>query len=68
VIKGWDMGIKYMQLGEKCELHIMPEYAYGAMGAPPLIPGNAKLIFVIELLMINDRQASRWQMEDPQLV
>jgi len=68
VIKGWEIGVRAMRLGEKCELHIQPEYAYGAMGAPPEIPGNAKLIFTVELLKINDRQAPRWQMDEMQLV
>lgn len=60
VIKGWDIGIKNMKLGEKSELHIESEYAYGAMGSPPSIPANAKLIFTVELLRIGDRQATRW--------
>jgi FKBP-type peptidyl-prolyl cis-trans isomerase len=50
VIKGWDMGIMSMRLGEKAELTIAPEHAYGAMGSPPTIPANATLIFTVELL------------------
>ena len=50
VIKGWDIGIMSMKLGEKAELTISPEYAYGAMGSPPLIPGNATLIFTVDLI------------------
>jgi len=29
VIKGWDLGIMSMKLGEKAELTIKSEYAYG---------------------------------------
>jgi FKBP-type peptidyl-prolyl cis-trans isomerase len=50
VIKGWDIGIMSMQLGERAELHISSEYAYGAIGAPPSIPGSANLIFKVDLL------------------
>lgn len=50
VIKGWDIGIMAMQLGEKAELIIKSEYAYGKIGAPPKIPGDATLIFMVEVL------------------
>ncbi len=50
VIKGWDLGIMAMKLGEKAELTIKSEYAYGEMGSPPTIPGGATLIFDVELL------------------
>ena len=50
VIKGWDVGIMSMTLGEKAELTIAPEHAYGMMGSPPTIPGNAALIFTVELI------------------
>lgn len=39
-----------MKLGEKAELTIKAEYGYGAMGSPPKIPGNATLIFDVELM------------------
>ena len=35
VIKGWDLGIMSMKLGEKAELTIKSDYGYGAMGSPP---------------------------------
>lgn len=50
VIKGWDIGIMSMRLGEKAELTIKPEFAYGAQGSPPTIPANSTLIFEVELI------------------
>lgn len=50
VIKGWDIGIMSMQLGEKAELIIKPEYGYGKIGAPPKIPGDATLVFEVEVI------------------
>jgi len=35
VIKGWDIGIMSMNLGEKAVLTIESDYAYGDVGAPP---------------------------------
>ena len=60
VIKGWDIGIMSIRLGEKAELTISPDYAYGVAGTPPDIPGMATLIFTVELLMFNDRRPTRW--------
>ena len=49
VIKGWDQGVEGMLIGEKRELRIAPELAYGDRGAGAVIPPGATLIFEIEL-------------------
>lgn len=56
-----------MKVGEKAELTIKPEYAYGIAGAPPKIATNATLVFEIELLQCADRKPTRWQLNDMEL-
>ena len=51
VIRGWDLGVKCMLVGEKRELRIAPELGYGAYGKPP-VPPNATLLFEIELVKL----------------
>jgi len=54
VIKGWELGVTGMKVGEKRRLTIPPELAYGAQGAGGVIPPNATIIFEIDLLGINE--------------
>jgi len=52
VIPGWTEALQAMKKGDKWELTVPPSLGYGARGAPPAIPGNAVLIFEMELLDI----------------
>lgn len=50
VIKGWDEGLQKLRIGDHAILTIPPSIGYGASGAGGVIPPNATLIFVIEVL------------------
>lgn len=52
IIRGWDLGVLGMKVGEIRKLTIPPSLGYGANDYGP-IPGGSTLIFEIELLQIN---------------
>lgn len=49
VIKGWDEGIAYLNVGDSATLIIPAELGYGAADRPT-IPANSTLIFDVELM------------------
>lgn len=50
VIDGWNEGLQLMSKGAKYTLIIPPELGYGENGISGIIPGNAWLVFDVELL------------------
>jgi len=63
VIKGWDVGIATMQIGERAILRCSADFAYGEKGSPPKIPGDATLDFVVQLKDIQQFEPI-WDTED----
>ena len=51
VIAGWQEALQMMKEGDKWRLVVPPELGYGARGVDP-IPGNATLVFEVELIKI----------------
>lgn len=53
VIPGWQQILPLMKVGSKWQVAIPSDLAYGSHGMPPKIPGNAALVFDIELKSIS---------------
>eukprot|EP00245_Coleochaete_scutata_P015842 TRINITY_DN71_c0_g1_i1.p1 TRINITY_DN71_c0_g1~~TRINITY_DN71_c0_g1_i1.p1 ORF type:complete len:188 (+),score=47.94 TRINITY_DN71_c0_g1_i1:113-676(+) len=58
VIKGWDIALRTMKVGEVARIKCTPEYAYGEAGSPPKIPAGAALVFEVELLDVKPPKGS----------
>jgi FKBP-type peptidyl-prolyl cis-trans isomerase len=52
VIKGWREALLLMKEGDKWELYIPPQLAYGKRGLRNRIPPNSALIYEVELLAV----------------
>jgi FKBP-type peptidyl-prolyl cis-trans isomerase len=59
VIKGWDEGIAHLGIGDRAVLVIPPALGYGPRGAGGVIPPNATLVFVVELVDIKGEALSQ---------
>jgi FKBP-type peptidyl-prolyl cis-trans isomerase FklB len=57
VIRGWTDALLRMKVGDKWQVVVPAELAYGKEGRPPVIGPDAVLLFDIELLGIEPRQA-----------
>ena len=52
VIKGWDLALAQMKVGDRAKVTIPWELAYGERGYPGAIPGKSDLVFDIEFIGI----------------
>lgn len=50
VIRGWDEGVALLRVGDQATLIVPPQLGYGARGAGGVIPPDATLIFIVEVL------------------
>ena len=53
LIKGWDQGLVGVNAGSRVLMVIPPGLGYGEQGSPPSIPGDATLVFVIDVLGVD---------------
>ena len=70
VIKGWDLSIMDMRVGEVRKLVILADLGYGEKGAGGKIPGGAMLYFDVELVEIGEmakmgEEQKQWLEEHP---
>merc|ERR1712224_591803 len=52
VIKGWTEAMQMMVKGDKWEMYIPSDLAYGDGGRPPVIGGGDCLVFTMEIIKI----------------
>lgn len=59
LIEGFSRGLMGMKAGGKRRIEIPSALGYGSRGSPPKIPGNADLVFEVEVLsFVNPRELS----------
>merc|ERR1711972_767883 len=58
VIKGWTEAMQMMVEGDKWEMYIPSELAYGKRGAGGVIPPDAALVFQMELMKIKGNKVA----------
>jgi FKBP-type peptidyl-prolyl cis-trans isomerase FklB len=59
VIKGWTEALQLMPVGSKWELYVPSDLAYGDRGAGPDITPGSTLVFEVELLKIEPKEAGK---------
>lgn len=50
LLPGVSLAVRSMKVGEVSRFHVHPSLAYGEQGCPPRIPGNTKLLYIVEMI------------------
>ena len=50
MIRGWDVGVSSMKVGERAIFKCTADYAYGENGIQPIIPPNAIIDLDVKLV------------------
>lgn len=53
VIAGWTEGLQHLAEGGSAKLVVPPDLGYGRRGMPPVIPPEATLLFLVELVSVD---------------
>jgi peptidylprolyl isomerase len=53
VVQGWEEGLKRMEIGDRREVVVPPEYVTGGR-LPHGLPANSTLVFVVEALAVDE--------------
>lgn len=54
VVQGWEIGVRGMKEGGRRLLVIPPDLGYGSRGLSGVVPGNATLVFEVQLLEVGE--------------
>merc|ERR1712086_764745 len=68
VIKGWTEAMQLMVEGDKWEMYIPSDLAYGERGSPSKIPGGSALVFRMEIIKIKGDKKPAMTCDPPTLV
>lgn len=61
VVKGFELAISTMTVGERAIVAMHPDFAFGRGGKPPVIPANTWVIFDTEIVSILEEDYSKEQ-------
>lgn len=59
VLRGIDVGVRQMCLGERAKLTLRPDYGFDAARPGPDIPAHAELEAIVDLVQVGTRSATR---------
>jgi FKBP-type peptidyl-prolyl cis-trans isomerase FkpA len=65
LLPAWKEGIAGMKAGGRRKLIVPPKLAYGQFGRPPLVPGNATIVYDVEVLSISTQPEPAATPEEP---